>query len=398
MEENNRNNNINFINKDGEFMFDKFYNADITDIAGDVILLCDRKIPQVHFVYLKDGHEFDLGHNFILHFNPTSINDVYDGHYRLNCRKTNDDVYYYYVRDKDTYLHYIIRINQNRITPIQLGEFGINDIVNGTSEVYATYRDYKKDAQSLIFLIENKEKIISNVTDYIFHKNVYGELIDAKDEEDYYAHPYMLVKVMGKGYNFLDENGEFIYKGERWFNKASFVKPINNQENPIGVVKRGKKDMVLGVDGKLYEYTYHGKCGDRIIDDVYYSRKVTETIYIVCVNDPDLGEYNLIDIEKENPFVFEKGFKSIDKFAPDIELYKNLPYPYVVCENDKGKLRLFRINNGVQIVGDENVSYDTYALLRNNRVIFYNRNEMNDMIIHFEKDKEEIEYKNYTHS
>ena len=111
-----------------------------------------------------------------------------------------------------------------------------------------------------------------------------GELIGGGkwfDDVSYFKEGYALVKTNGKGYNFIDKDGEFLWKGEKWFDDARDFK-----EGYAEVKLNGKGYNFINKEGELLWD------GEKWFNDVGLSH---EGLCQVELN----GKYNLINNEGE---------------------------------------------------------------------------------------------------
>lgn len=235
----------NFINKSGVLLSNNFYY--ITHKVNDNIYYVTdtskhRNSHGWYYINIMTGEKFFDDNKF-----------TFPSKHRLIPRGHCDNVYYM-AYDKKSNSHIILRISPDNVSTIlswdtQLGEDCCESIADN-SGIYVLYN--YNGYIIMVFLMENGEKIIYDVEGY----RIYCNFIT--DMRDYYAHPYLGVKVKNKGWNFLDNNGEFVWKGDKWFDDATLPDMGNLMQSMVGCVKYDGKYKILGKDGKLYErYSKH---------------------------------------------------------------------------------------------------------------------------------------------
>lgn len=251
--------NTNLFDKKGNLILKKFYEGDLIETHGNMFIF--REKWHIYFVNAKTEDVFFKDKYYILWYESDPRkwkNDSYGHSYELNYKESYDSIYYH-VYDNLTLTSGIIRFDSNEaVLLFNKDTFKNLEEIFPDTGIYEAKTDKEKNVCSLIFLIENKEKMISNVEHYEIYQE-YGAYDSDEDndseEKDYYAHPYLLVKIKNKGWNFLDENGEFVWKGNVWFESALFQPDYQRTpiEGTVGVVKYEGYEMVLGIDGNLYE-------------------------------------------------------------------------------------------------------------------------------------------------
>lgn len=262
----------NFIDKHGMFALDKFH-SEILNINENIFLICEKDEPfgsrSVTFINTKTGEEFLKG----LHFTFFDLPDAYDlstwnlkdiEKYRLNMIGSSESNYYKFfdsVWERDA----IIQINSNEV--IQPKNSGIISKIGReaypNSGVYIGKTKPRNSSKkedpgiALIYLMNNRVNIVNNISEMYIYKHYVKNDRSSDDVyiEDYFSHKFILIKIKDKGWNFLDEKGEFVWKGDEWFENAAFL-PFYQEhliDKIVGSVKYKGENKMLGKDGKLYK-------------------------------------------------------------------------------------------------------------------------------------------------